>query len=115
MDPFRSNTYSTEKRGKEGGKGGKREERKTQNCNVCMHNVQKDNTLGRYLFCLRVDKQVCVCEFSKCMGIMLANLCHPYIVRTTVLTDMYMIGTAHIYGCASGSTSHNYSLPMAIL
>ena len=26
-------------------------------------------------------------EFFKCMGIMLANLCHPYIVRTTVLTD----------------------------
>ena len=28
-------------------------------------------------------------EFFKCMGIMLANLCHPYIVRTTVLTDYY--------------------------
>ena len=29
-------------------------------------------------------------EFFKCMGIMLANLCHPYIVRTTVLTDNHI-------------------------
>ena len=26
-------------------------------------------------------------EFFKCMGIMLANLCHPYILSTTVLSD----------------------------
>ena len=26
-------------------------------------------------------------EFFKCMGIMLANLCHSYILSTTVLSD----------------------------
>ena len=26
-------------------------------------------------------------EFFKCIGIMLANLCHPYILSTTVLSD----------------------------
>ena len=26
-------------------------------------------------------------EFSKCMGIMLAHLCHPYILSTTVPSD----------------------------
>ena len=26
-------------------------------------------------------------EFFKCMGIMLANLCHPYILSSTVLSD----------------------------
>ena len=30
-------------------------------------------------------------EFFKCMGIMLANLCHPYILSTTILSDSYSV------------------------
>ena len=39
------------------------------------------------LMCQEWDLTHNKCEFSKCMGIMLANLCQPYIVSITVFTD----------------------------
>ena len=53
-------------------------------------------------------------EFLKCMGIMLANLCHPYILSTTVLSDMLhgdhavifsMVHAAQMLQCAVGHNS----------
>ena len=41
------------------------------------------------LMCQKLDQKV-KHENLKCMGIMQDNLCHPYILSTTVLSDNYV-------------------------
>ena len=36
-------------------------------------------------------------EFFKCMGIMLANLCHPYIILSTTVLGKSHIQTSALY------------------
>ena len=60
------------------------------------------------LICQKWDLTHNESEFFKCMGIMLANLCHPYILSTTVLSDISGAGRHHTeYTRLSRATADN--------